>query len=75
MYSCSLYRLPVIGDKIRKKGENSVRFYFENFNGIRSGIKGADKGGFFGKLMETLEVDCFGAAVGQKFAFKNYRFK
>ena len=60
--SCSLHRLPVIGDKVRNKGENSVRIYFENFNGIRSGIKGADKGGYFGKLMETLEVDCFGAA-------------
>ena len=61
-HSCSLHRLPVIGDKIRNKGGNNIRFYFENFNGIRSGIKGADKGGFFGKLMETLEVDCFGSA-------------
>ena len=39
-----------------------MRFYFENLNGIKSGIKGAAKRGFFGKLMETLEVDCFGAA-------------
>ena len=61
-HSCSLHRLPVIGDKIRNKGDNNIRFYFENFNGIRSGIKGVDKGGFFGKLMETLEVDCFGAS-------------
>ena len=61
-HSCSLHRLPVIGYKIRNKGGNNIRFYFENFNGIRSGIKGADKGGFFGKLMENLDVDCFGAA-------------
>ena len=60
--SCSLHRLPVIGDKVGRKKENNIRIYFENFNGIRSGIKGADKGGYFGKLMETLDVDCFGAA-------------
>ena len=61
-HSCSLHRLPVIGDKIRNKGDNNIRFYFENFNGIRSGIKGADKGGFFQEIDGDLEVDCFGAA-------------
>ena len=59
---CDLYDLPVIGDKITDKSPNVIRFYFENFNGIRSGPRGTDKGKYFGKLMETLEVDCFGAA-------------
>ena len=36
-----------------------IRFYFKNFNGIRSGIRGTDKGGYFSKLIDTLGVDCF----------------
>ena len=59
---CDLYDLPFIGDKITGKSPNVIRFYFENFNGIRSGPRGTDKGKYFGTLMETLEVDCFGAA-------------
>ena len=59
---CDLFDLPVIGDRITEKHPNVMRFYFENFNGIRSGPHGTDKGRYFGKLMEALEVDCFGAA-------------
>ena len=59
--SCDLFDLPVIGDKLTGKKDNVIRFYFENFNGIRSGPRGTDKGRYFGKLMELLEVDCFGA--------------
>ena len=41
---CSLSSLPVIGDKLCRKKENMVRFYFENVNGIRNHAKGVDKG-------------------------------
>ena len=44
---CPLSSLPVIGDKLTRKKENMVRFYFENFNGIRSHVKGVDKGKYF----------------------------
>ena len=55
-----MYDLPVIGDKIVGKLKNVIRFYFENFNSIRSGIKGVETGKFFGKLMNKMEVDYFG---------------
>ena len=60
MRSCNLLKLPVIWDIV--KGKNTIRFYFENLNGIRSGLWGTDKGRYFNSLMEKLEVDCFGAA-------------
>ena len=56
-YLVDLLDLPVIGNKITDKHPNVMRFYFENFNGIRSGPYGTDKGKYFGKLMEVLEVD------------------
>ena len=59
---CSLAGLPVIGDKISRKKDNMIRFYFENFNGIRSHVKGVDKGKYFSGLINKLEIDCFGAA-------------
>ena len=59
---CPLSSLPVIGDKLNRKKENMVRFYFENFNGIRSHVKGVDKGKYFSGLLNKLEIDCFGAA-------------
>ena len=62
MRSCNLLQLPVIGDVIKEKSKNTIRFYFENLNGIRSGLWGTDKGRYFNSLMERLEVDCFGAA-------------
>ena len=36
MRSCNLLQLPVIGDVIKEKSKNTIRFYFENLNGIRS---------------------------------------
>ena len=59
---CSLNSLPVIGDQLIRKQENMVRLYFENFNGIRSHIKGVDKGKYFSSLLNKLEIDGFGAA-------------
>ena len=44
--SCDLFELPVIGDKIKEKGQNTIRFYFENSNGICSGLCGTVKGRF-----------------------------
>ena len=56
-----LVELPVIGDTIKEKGKNTIRFYFENLNSICSGLWRTDKGRFFNSLMEILEIDCFGA--------------
>ena len=44
--SCNLLELPVKGNRIEKKEQNTIRFYFENLNGIRSGLWGIDKGRF-----------------------------
>ncbi len=60
--SCKLKDLPIIGDKIALKKKNTIRFYFENLNGIRSGLWGTDKGRYFTALIKKLDVDCFGAA-------------
>ena len=60
--SCNLQDLQTIGDKVSNKKKNTIRFYFENLNGIRSGLWGTDKGRYFISLMGKLEVDCFGAA-------------
>ena len=54
---CSLAGLPVIGDKLSRKKDNMIRFYFENFNGIRSHVKGVDKGKYFSGLINKLEID------------------
>ena len=62
MRSCNLLQLPVIGDIIKEKSKNTIRFYFENLNGIRSGLWRTYKGRYFNSLMKILEVDCFGAA-------------
>ena len=62
MTNCDLLKLPVIGDKIKEKSKNTIKFYFENLNGVHSGLWGTDKGRYFNTLMEKLEVDCFGAA-------------
>ena len=59
---CTLSSLPVIGDKLSRKKDNMVRFYFENFNGIRNQAKGVDKGKYFSGLINKMEIDCFGAA-------------
>ena len=50
--SCNLQELPVIGDKIEEKEQNTVRFYFENLNGICSGLWGIDKGFFYSSYGE-----------------------
>ena len=50
--SCNLLQLQVIGDVIKEKSKNTIRFYFENLNGIRSGLWGTDKGRYFNSLME-----------------------
>ena len=42
--SCDLLQLPVIGDKIKDKIQNTIRFYFENINSICSRLLGIDKG-------------------------------
>ena len=68
-HSCSLHRLPVIGDKIRNKGDNNIRIYFENFNGIRSVIKGADKGVFW-EINGDLRGGLFRCS-GNKFTMEN----
>ena len=60
--SCKLLDLPAIGGKIANKKKNTIRFYFENLNGIHSGLWGTDKGRYFISLTGELEVDCFGAA-------------
>ena len=44
--SYNLWELPVIGDKRKEKEQNTTRFYFENINGISSGLWGIDKGFF-----------------------------
>ena len=44
--SCDLSQLSVIGDKIKEKSQNTIIFYFENLNGIHSGLCGTDKGIF-----------------------------
>ena len=62
MKSCDPLKLPVIGDTIKEKTKNTIRLYFENLNGIRSGLWGTDKGNYFKTLMKKLEVDRFGAA-------------
>ena len=54
--------IPVIGDKLGRKKDNMIRFYFENLNGICSHDKGMDKEKFFSSILNKLEVDCFGAA-------------
>ena len=36
--SCNLLELQVIGDKIEEKEQNTTRFYFENLNGMFSGL-------------------------------------
>ena len=58
---CALSEIPVIGDSISRKRENTVRMYFENLNGICSHTKGVDKGKYFSTLLDKLEIDCFGA--------------
>ena len=45
-----------------KRRKNTIIFYFENLNGIRSGLWGTDKGRYFTSLIKKLDVDCFGAA-------------
>ena len=44
--SCNLQELPIIGDRIEAKEQNTIRFYFENLNGICSDLWGIDKGIF-----------------------------
>ena len=44
--SYNLQELPVIYDKIEAKEQNTIRFYFENLNGICSDLWGIDKGIF-----------------------------
>ena len=51
---CVLSSLPVIGDKLSRKKDNMVRFYFENFNGIRNQAKGVDKGKYFSGLINKM---------------------
>ena len=58
---CALSEIPVIGDSISWKRENTVRMYFENLNSICSHKKGVDKGKYFSTLLDKLEIDCFGA--------------
>ena len=60
--SCDLLELPAICNKIEEKEQNIIRFYFEDLNGICSGLRGTDTGRFFNSLVERLEIDFFGAA-------------
>ena len=62
MKSCDLLRVPVIGDKIKEKSKNTIRFYFENLNCIRNEFWGTNKGRYFNTLIEKLEMDYFGGA-------------
>ena len=36
MNRCNILQLPAVGDKIKLKQANTIRFYSENFNGIHS---------------------------------------
>ena len=58
--SCNLKELPVIGDEIEEKEQNTIRFYFENLNGICSGLWGIDKERFLNLHMEKLKINYFG---------------